>query len=66
LKERQSLAARIPVQVFFTKLKVKQVSKPIEANVIKDVCADIEGFDQPMLFLLFLHDGVIHTLEAPQ
>jgi hypothetical protein len=49
---------------FFTELKVKQVSRPIEAKVIKDVCADIEGFDQPMLFLLFLRDGVIHTMEG--
>ena len=49
---------------FFTELKAKQISKPIEANVIQDVCADIEGFDQSMLFLLFLHDGVIHTLEG--
>lgn len=49
---------------FYTKLKVKQVSKPIEAKVIGNVCADIEGFDQPMLFLLFLRDGVIHQMEG--
>jgi hypothetical protein len=49
---------------FFTELKVKQVSKPIEAKVIENVCADIEGFDQPMLFLLFLRDGVIHKMEG--
>jgi hypothetical protein len=49
---------------FFSALKVEQVSKPIEAKVIQDVWADIEGFDQPMLFLLFLRDGVIHTLEG--
>ena len=49
---------------FFTELKVKQVSKPIEAKVIQNACADIEGFDQPMLFLLFLRDGVIHQMEG--
>jgi hypothetical protein len=49
---------------FFTELRVKQVSKPIEAKVIQDVWADIEGFDQPMPFLLFLRDGVIHKLEG--
>jgi hypothetical protein len=28
------------------------------------VCADIAGFDQPMLFLLFLRDGMIYALEG--
>ena len=48
----------------FTELKVKQVSKSIEAKVIQNACADIEGFDQPMLFLLFLRDGVILQMEG--
>ena len=49
---------------FFTELKVKQVSKSIEGKVIQNACADIEGFDQPILFLLFLRDGVIHQMEG--
>jgi hypothetical protein len=49
---------------FYTELKVGKISRPIETTVIENVCADIEGFDQPMLFLLFLQDGVIHTLEG--
>ena len=50
---------------FFTELKVKQFSRPIEAKVIEeDVCADIEGFDHPMSFLLFVRNGAIQTLEG--
>ena len=49
---------------FYTELRIGLVSKPIQAKVIDRVCADIEGFDQPMLFLLFLRDGIIHTLEG--
>jgi hypothetical protein len=49
---------------FYTRFEIKPISRPIEARVIGDVRADIEGFDQPMLFLLFLKDGVIRTLEG--
>jgi hypothetical protein len=49
---------------FFTKLKVERVSRPIDASHIGNVWADIEGFNQPMTFLVFLQDGVIHTLEG--
>jgi hypothetical protein len=49
---------------FFTQLRVGKTARSIEAKVIGDVRADIEGFDQPMLFLLFLRDGVIYQLEG--
>jgi len=49
---------------FFTQLRVGKTARPIEAKVIGDVRADIEGFAQPMLFLLFLRDGVIYQLEG--
>jgi hypothetical protein len=49
---------------FYVRFEIKAVSKPIEAKVIDGVSADIEGFDQPMLFLLFLKDGVVRTLEG--
>ncbi len=49
---------------FFTELKVEKVAKPINARIVGNVWADIEGFNQPMTFLAFLRDGVIHTLEG--
>jgi len=49
---------------FYTELRIGKTARPIEAKVIGDVRADIEGFDQPMLFLLFLRDGLIHKLEG--
>ncbi|MFZ2159219.1 MAG: hypothetical protein WAV72_24295 [Bradyrhizobium sp.] len=49
---------------FYTELDAGDVSQPVDAKVIQGVSAEIEGFEQPMLFLLFLRDGAIHTLEG--
>jgi hypothetical protein len=49
---------------FYTELRIGRVSEPIEVRVIESVYANIEGFDCPMVFLLFARDGVIHQLEG--
>jgi hypothetical protein len=49
---------------FYTELTVGHVSQPVGAKVIQGVSAEIEGLAQPMLFLLFLREGTIHTLEG--
>jgi hypothetical protein len=49
---------------FFTDLKVENVAKRIDARVTGNVWADIEGFNQPMTFLLLLRDGIVQTLEG--
>jgi hypothetical protein len=49
---------------FFTELKVKENARPIEAGVVGNVWADIEGLNQPMTFLLLLRNGIIRKLEG--
>jgi hypothetical protein len=49
---------------FFTELKPGKVSAKIESRVISNVWVDIEGFAQSMVFLVFLEDGAVHTLEG--
>ena len=49
---------------FFTTLKPGKVLTPIRPSPVGDVLAKIEGFAQPMTFLLFLKDGAIQTLEG--
>ena len=43
---------------------MEEAAKPINARVVGEVWADIERFNQPMTFLVFLRDGVIHKLEG--
>ncbi|UGY14038.1 hypothetical protein [Bradyrhizobium septentrionale] len=49
---------------FFTELKVESAVGRMSERVIEDVWADIEGFDVPMTFLVFLREGIIRTLEG--
>jgi len=51
-------------QGFFTTLKPGKVSTTIKPSPVGDVLANIEGFAQPMTFLLFLKDGAIRMLEG--
>src|SRR6266436_323504 len=49
---------------FFTELKVGNIARPIDAGAVGSVWADIEGFNQPMTFLLLLRNGIIRKLEG--
>jgi hypothetical protein len=48
---------------FFTGLGVGDISIPIE-NMEITAGANIEGFENEMIFILFVRDGVIRTLEG--
>jgi len=47
---------------FYVRFEAKPISRPIEASTTSRQIS--RGFDQPMLFLLFLKDGAIRTLEG--
>jgi hypothetical protein len=51
---------------FFTSLAVDRSTKAIESTdkVLGPVWADIEGFGQPLILLLFTSDGYARTLEG--
>ncbi len=49
---------------FYTKLRPKKCTKPVEAKVIGNVFADIKGLNHPMAFILFIRNGMVDTLEG--
>jgi hypothetical protein len=49
---------------FYTKLRTKKRTRPVEAKVIGSVFADIKGLNHPMTFILFIRNGMVDTLEG--
>lgn len=49
---------------FFTDLEVDPPGEPIKAGILGSVWATIDGFQDPMTFLLFTKDGVLDFLEG--
>lgn len=50
---------------FFTYITVDRSAAPIQnsARVLSGVAASVEGFQQPLIFLLFMESGYAHMLE---
>jgi hypothetical protein len=49
---------------FLTRMKPKKSTYLIKTRVISRVAGKLEGFDNPMLFALFMQDGQISLLDG--
>jgi hypothetical protein len=49
---------------FYTHLEVEHPIKQIDARVISRVSAEVHGLNNPMVFVLFVENGVMKLLEG--